>query len=382
MNYLSTISSVFASIFRARARGGRIKRFLTFLFSFIVLVFTIYILQIWTHIPVSRHVIIVDHPVSTNVSSNHYVEVDIKINSDEGFSCNSNNRSLAINKSIRVLICDKDKEKGTTMPASSDISMLNYYLGNNYFTNDSVGTGNQISNRDLSNLLAIGHYYNSDVTSYYHKEPFVGFGKMQDDSNGKDSCAFYRLVFSNSQDCLSLPLGNEYHNKLCETKMSFTGDFWVDWDYLILGSSPDSIIAEEKSTIKSNLGDLLYIFKKHDISRTYFDFIVMSKSVDLINIIFESNEQTLFSKTFGSIEINAKTIRASIKGDHNSKDPKILNGAVLSFYTHNLESSNTQKVRLFFIMTLCSFALIAFLKCCSEYFWIFVRKVQKRNISL
>ena len=379
MHYLSTIAAVLTSIFKARARGGRIKRLLTFVCSFCLFVGTIVIIQQWTKIPISKHVLVFDHPITTDTAKNHYIGVDVRIRSNEGFSFNSNAKRLVFDESFRVWTDHRLKDKATSLPECHDPLQFNYYVGQEIFTGDSVNTEGKYLAKELDNLLVIGHYFNADISEYTTTVPFRGWNYSPYVS-GADTIESHSLILADDSKSLSLPLGQKYHKEICKTANIFYGNIRFNWFYLMWEDDPDPIIQEGLSNIDKTPWDFLYLFKMHDISRTYYDFVIMNKSVDQINLTFETTELAEFSKTFADKERqNAKSITASFTGHNLNYPPTYIQKTSFSFCTKNLESSNAQAVRLFFLMTLSSLALVAFLRSLADYVWIIIRKIQKRS---
>lgn len=86
MKYFQNLYALLLGAFYTRVKGGRIKRFITFLVSVLVIVGSIWLMYRWSFIHKSKHIIYLSHPVAVDTARNHYMKVDLCIRSAEGYT--------------------------------------------------------------------------------------------------------------------------------------------------------------------------------------------------------------------------------------------------------------------------------------------------------
>lgn len=383
MNYFQNLYSLLLGIIHARVKGGGIKRFIIFSLSLVVIGGSVWLMYRWSFIHTSKHIVYLAHPMSVDTASNHGIKVGLEIRSAEGYTLkNRNNDPYVYEHSIRLMPSHLDNGKKVSLPSHNDIKSLNYYLSDSIINSGDSLSSKYFPIHDVGNLLVFGHYYNCDYTEIQKPEPFRG---LINDGVDKEYLerygASHTFVIENDPFCLILPLGEKLHRKLSDGNVSFSGDFNVDWYYILFPANDEvSIFTKTSSSTHINTWDK-GLFKLHDISRHYYEFCIFTQSIDELELTFKTNEMVEFSQPFADAKIDENSISVTISGEHYSETAGLSGCQKIRFYTKNLESENAQLVRMFLLMTICSFALGFFLKTLSEYLWILVRKIQKRKIN-
>lgn len=363
--------------FYTKVRGGRIKRFVTFVVSLIVIASSIWLMYRWSFVHKSKHIIYLAHPLSVDTADNHYMKVDLRIWSAEGFTMRDKEYdSRVYEHSISTTQLHQKKERGVSVTPSHDIRSLNYFLNDSIITYSDTLSSKYIPLSDIGNLVVFGHYYNCDFSEIHRGEPSHGLvhGDYDEELLGIDGNS-HAFVFDNDPLCLTLPLGAQIHKKLSEER--FPGDFNVDWNYLVTPNNEEVFDFNRVSSSRRGSTWLKEFLKLHDISRHYYEFNVFTQSIDELNLTFQTNEMVEISQPFADAKIGENSISVRINGDNYSEDGGISGCQRICFHTKNLESENAQLVRMFILMTFCAFALGYLLRTLSEYMWIIIRKIQK-----
>ena len=233
MNYFQNLYALLLGAFYTRVKGGRIKRFVTFLASLIVIVGSIWLMYRWSFVHKSKHFIYLSHPMAVDTARNHYMKVDLRIWSAEGFTMKNREYDPRVYEhSISTNQLHQAKERGASLPSSHDIQSLNYYLNDSIITYIDTLSSKYFPIGDIGNLVVFGHYYNCNFSEIYRGEPNHGLVHEEYDEKflGIDG-KLHAFVFDNDPFCLTLPLGAQLHKKLSDE--SFSGDFNVDWNYLV-----------------------------------------------------------------------------------------------------------------------------------------------------
>ena len=370
-------------IAKARVQGGRVKRLIVLFVSASVIAGSIWLMYRYSFVHKSKHVILLSNPMTLDSASNHYFKADLKIKTADGYTMQErydNSHIFEIKLSLTQL--HKKKEPGTSLPAINDVRYLNYCLGDSIisYVGDTIDS-KYFPVGDIGNLIVFGHYYNCDYTEIHREKPWHGLVDEDDNIYSKTG-KMHGFVIRNDPACLTLPICKDFHDKLVKGKTSFAGDFNVDWNFLITPNNEETFDFS-RNTNNSNKNTWIgALFKLHDISKRYYEFDVFTKSIDELNLTFESNEMVEISHPFASAHINENSIDIRIRGDHYSNSNEYGGYQKIALVTKNLESENTQLVRMFLLMTFCSFALGYFLKTLSDYLWILIRKIQKRGYDI
>ena len=380
MKYFQNLYALLLGAFYTRVKGGRIKRFIIFLVSLLVIVGSIWLMYRWSFIHKSKHIIYLSHPVAVDTARNHYMKVDLCIRSAEGYTMKKDKEEdhYVYAHSISTTQQHRIKDPGTSLPSSHDIRCLNYYFNDSIITYRDTLSSKEIPKSDIGNLVVFGHYYNCDFSEVIHGAQIHKLvqGKYEEELKEIDG-TLHALVFDNDPLCLKLPLGAKLQKKLSDGKVSFPGDFNVDWNYIISPNNDEVYVLDRKSSsrkVNTRLSDFL---KLHDISKHYYEFYVFTQSIDEMNLTFQTNEMVEISQPFADAKISENSISVRIIGDHYSEGAGISGCQSITFHTKNLESENAQFVRIFILTTFCAFALGFFLRTLSEYIWIIIRKIQK-----
>lgn len=377
MSSLQTIVALLSGIFRTRVRGGRIKRFLVFVSSFIVVLGSIWLMYRWTNIPTSTHIVYLDHPYTVDTDSNHYVEVDFCLTSGEGFTLKDlSGRSDIFVNDIRFTQSNKKKEKNTSLPTSNDVMCINYYLNDSIIVDGDSLSSIFFDAHDVGNLLVVGHYYNST-----HLDNFVHYPEKEFIPPQDDGCKIASFIINNHRFLASLPLSNKFNQKLSDGKVGFTSKFAVDWSYILFSNIGGTQVFRKNSSSYREKYGISELFTLNDISKSNYEFFVFTKSIDKVNIVYEANEIVDFNDIFTTNTRDSRKISISLLGDNYSEREGLSGCRGVIFCLRNLESENVQLVRMFLLMTLCSFALGFFLKSSSDYIWVIIRKIQKLKLQ-
>ena len=378
MNGLSTLWALLSSLWNTNVRGGRVKRLLALVISLFIAGWSLYLMHVWTHITTSKHVFVVDYPMAKIINDSLYIKADLRIKSNEGYTLQQRNGDLYLfERVIRISQLNKIKSKNTSLPIEHNPEFINYALKQDIFV-DSPDYINTFPKEDAENLLLIGHYYSSNLTSmitYYPPEKNCSLEDFVDEKG--DTIRSYCFRFINNPQIINMPLVDKLHQKLCEDSVRFPSNFFVDWYYIVFRNNigPFNFSALTHGEMKSfNIWDL---FRPYDISKKQYDIYLYSKGVDEIDIKIEANENVEFSSSWNKSVKGNNSITINFTGDHGLKQR--YGSSHVELFTKNLESENAQQIRMFIAMTLCSIALGYFFKCIYEYVWILVRKIEKRK---
>ena len=383
MNYFQNLYSLLLGIIHARVKGGRVKRFVIFCLSLAVVVGSVWLMYRWSFIHTSKHVVYLSHPITVDTASNHAMKVGLEIRTTEGYTLkNRDSDPYVYEHSVRLMPSRLDHGKKVPLPFHNDIKSLNYYLQDSIIISGDSLSSKFFPISEPGNLLVLGHYYNCDYTEIQKGEPFRCLIQEDIDKEHKGRYgAVHTFVIENDPYCLKLPLGEKLHKKLSDGHVSFSGDFNVDWYYIVFPAN-DEVSVFTKTSKSTQLNTWTKgLFKLHDISRHYYEFCILTQCIDEVELTFKANEMMEISHPFANAKLEDNAISVKISGECYSDQAGLSGSQMIRFYTKNLESENAQLVRMFLLMTLCSFALGFFLKTLSEYLWIMVRKIQKREIN-
>lgn len=373
MSFFHSMYVLLIGIAKASVKGGRSKSLFTFLFSSVILVSSIWVMFRFTTIHTAKHILFLSHPMSVDTAANHYMKVDLLIKSTEGYTLKPRKLDPYVYETeLGITQLNKIVPQKTKYPICRDVKCLNYYLNDSIITYKDSMYSKYIPLNNIGNLIAFSHAYNSDFTENNDEVPYHTIGLSKE----KDLPPILAYIFNNDPSCLKLPLGTQLQEKLID--VSFPGKINVDWYYVITNNDNEKVLFKRES-IKNNHSKFYKgLFKLHDISKSYYEFYIFTKAIDELNITFEATEIVEISNAFADSKIGNNSISFNIKGDHYSNIKGIAGSQKVAFYTKNLESENAQIVRMFFMMTICSFSLGFLLKSISHYIWHIIRKIQKR----
>lgn len=378
-NYFQSLYALLLGILHTRVQGGRLKRFFTFLFSLIVIISSVWLMYRWSYIHTSKQILYLSHPLATDTAQNHYMKVDLRIKSTDGNSLkNRETNPFLYETEMMVESLHQKKEKGKIFQRSHNIKKINDFLKESIVHDEDTLSCKYFPVSDIGNLVVLGIYYNCDYSETFHSEPthFLFNSDIDEEYTNKYGSS-HTFVFENDPTCLALPLGRMLQDKLTEGKEHFAGDFNVDWYYMVTPNNEEVMGFQRKSSSRWITSWIKGFFSMHDISRRYYELDVLTQSIDELNLTFEANEMVEISHPFADAKIGRNSLKLQIIGDHWSDSPGISGAQKIVFFTKNLESENAQLLRMFILMTLCSFALGFFLKTLLDYLWIIIRKIQK-----
>ena len=375
MKILNYIYTLFYGITKVRVQGSIIKRIFTIFVSSTILVLSTWLMFRFTTIYTSKHILYLSHPLSVDTAENHYMKVDLSIKSTEGYTLKSREKDPYLyNTQIKIMQMHEGKGKCNNSFRENDIKRLNYFLHDSLITYKDTLYSSLIPISDIGNLLVFGHYYYCDFTRTHKEEPSHQIKKIEE----KNMPTLFAYIFDNDPYIVKLPLGAQLNNKFAN-HLYFPGNFNVDWYYLITDNSEEIASFNRSSSSKKHNRWYEGLFKLHDISKSYFEYYIFTQAIDELNISFEANEMVEFSNAFANTDISEKSICFHITGDHYS-DRKGLSGSQeISFYTKNLESENAQLVRMYFMMTICSFSLGFLLKSIYDCIWVYIKSLKRIN---
>lgn len=367
--HLSTISALFSAL-RHNIIGE--KKLAIGLLSLFTVILSFYTMISWSSIETVNHVIFIDKPIASDSLENTIIELRIK--SNEGYQLSKKGNST-FEEAIRIN--QKYNEKGKSILhnkiSKRDSTIFSLFEGKKGFVS-----------KNRYNCIFIAHHFDGNISENNIKIPENNYEK-EFNSHG---VPFYCYTSTNDEHIDTIPFIYYSPYSIRNAKLSYIS---------ISGKKNESSIFKEtfysqylfslypcldkikNKNARNKYTDMEYInkyvfknikkssfFTLHDISKKEYRFIIIANNVDEVNFTYESNSYIECSNNILSkAEKDGKSISLNFNKFNKTK--------FLVFIAKDLDSEDTQQIRMFIVMTLCSMSLGYLLTIISDKLWLLVK---------
>lgn len=317
------------------------------------------VIRCWTYVPIYTHMIMVDHPFSSDTSSCHFVTADVEIKMYDGYLVYGNqDETHKMTRSCVFRYKNRPKNPDVKKPSLPTIDDVNYYVQTNVLSKD--GDEKSLALDEIGNVGVFCHTFNTGGEMLLTQGPYDDDYNSYVDEFGIRHNRLLAHAF-NDDWVLNSPAYNYLKQRLPTFFYDERSGHFVHSYACVVSDKTDSITSIGHSIDKDPItmwDKISYhsqqFVKLQDISRCCYNVYVVTRGVDSIKV------KAYLYEDADIVSDNQKTGSNYAESVYSGETDK--NVCVFSFNAKLLESENTQMVRLFFITTLCAGFFGLFLK--------------------